>query len=133
SSAFVDTAPSGHTLRLLDLPKKALDWVHALMQIILKYRRVIGLGDLASDLVDLAHRLRALIALLADPTRCAFVIVARPAELPRVESERLARGLDDLGVPISAVVANAVNGGTCSRCRAIQAREAPEIAALARL
>ena len=129
----VDTAPSGHTLRLLDLPKKALDWVHALMQIILKYRRVIGLGDLASDLMDLARRLRALIALLADEARCAFVVVARPAELPRVESERLVRGLDELGVPISAVVATAVNGGTCSRCRAVQARESPEIAALARL
>ncbi|MBX3210217.1 MAG: TRC40/GET3/ArsA family transport-energizing ATPase, partial [Labilithrix sp.] len=89
----VDTAPTGHTLRLLELPASALEWVHALMSVILKYRSVIGLGELASDLTQLARRLRALIALLADPARCAFVIVTRPAALPRLETERLAREL----------------------------------------
>src|SRR5207248_1333641 len=39
----VDTAPTGHALRLLELPGKALGWIHALLEILLKYRRVIGL------------------------------------------------------------------------------------------
>lgn len=130
---IVDTAPTGHTLRLLALPQKALEWVHALMQIILKYRRVIGLGELASDLTDLAKRLRALIALLADPKRCAFVAVARPAELPRRETERLVDRLADLGVPLSAIVANAVTEGECSRCEAAAKAERPERARLRRL
>jgi arsenite-transporting ATPase len=130
---IVDTAPTGHTLRLLALPEKALEWVHALMQIILKYRRVIGLGDLASDLTDLAKRLRALIALLGDPKRCAFVAVARPAELPRRETERLVKELRDLGVPLSAIVANAVTDGDCSRCAAAKKAERPELAKLGRL
>ena len=130
---IVDTAPTGHTLRLLALPEKALDWVHALMQIILKYRRVVGLGDLASDLTDLAKRLRALIALLADPERCAFVAVARPAELPRRETERLVKGLAELGVPLASIVANAVTEGDCSRCAAAAKAEKPELARLRRL
>lgn len=130
---IVDTAPTGHTLRLLALPEKALDWVHALMQIILKYRRVVGLGELASDLTDLAKRLRALIALLADRERCAFVAVARPAELPRRETERLVKGLGDLGVPLSAIVANAVTDGDCSRCAAARKAEKPELARLRKL
>jgi arsenite-transporting ATPase len=130
---IVDTAPTGHTLRLLALPSSALEWVHALMQILLKYRRVVGLGELAGDLTDLARRLRALIALLADRDRCAFVAVARPAELPRLETERLARGLEALGVPLSAVVVNAVTTGDCSRCAAAARAERPEIARLRRI
>src|SRR5207244_12318317 len=96
-------------------------------------RAVIGLGALASDVTDLAKRLRALMALLADPERCAFVAVARPAELPRRETERLVRGLDELGVPVSAIVANAVTEGDCSRCAAAQKAERPELTRLRRL
>ena len=130
---IVDTAPTGHTLRLLELPPKALEWVHALMKIILKYRQVVGLGDLASDLMDLARRLRAFIALLADPARCAFVAVTRPAELPRRETVRLVRALAALGVPLSAIVMNAVTAGTCARCAAASQAEAPEIRRIAKL
>jgi arsenite-transporting ATPase len=130
---IVDTAPTGHTLRLLALPPKVVEWVHALMRILLKYRRVIGLGDLASDLTQLARRLRALVELLGDPGRCAFVAVARPAALPRLETTRLVRGLAELGIPVSAVVANAVTTGTCARCRRARLREAPELARLAAL
>src|SRR5262249_17936634 len=36
--AIVDTAPTGHALRLLAMPDVALEWVHALMAILLKYR-----------------------------------------------------------------------------------------------
>jgi arsenite-transporting ATPase len=123
----VDTAPSGHMLRLLALPEKALAWTHALMSVVLKYRSVIGLGELASDLTQLARRLRELIALLADPSRTAFVAVARPARLPRLETERLARELRRLRVPLSLLVINAAGGDASGR-----ADEAHEVALLRR-
>jgi anion-transporting ArsA/GET3 family ATPase len=94
---------------------------------------VIGLGELATDLTDLAKRLRGLIALLADPKRCAFVAVARPAELPRLETARLVEGLEILGVPLCAIVANAVTEGECSRCAAAAEAEKPELGKLRRL
>src|SRR5262249_39067239 len=34
----LDTAPTGHALRLLAMPDAALEWVHALLAILLKYR-----------------------------------------------------------------------------------------------
>ncbi len=129
----VDTAPTGHTLRLLALPESALEWVHALMSIILKYRSVVGLGELASDLTQLARRLRTLMALLADPARCAFVIVTRPAALPRLETERLARELRRLRVPVAAIVANAVTDPSCMRCSEAADVERAELDRLERL
>jgi arsenite/tail-anchored protein-transporting ATPase len=107
--------------------------VHALMSMVLKYRSVVGLGDFAMDLTALATKLRALIKLLADPERTAFVIVTRPAMLPRLETERLARELQKLDVPIGAIVANAVNAPTCSRCAEAARLEAPHLERLGRL
>lgn len=126
----VDTAPTGHTMRLLALPESALEWVHAIMSIILKYRRVVGLGELATDLTGLAKRLRALIALLRDPMQCAFVAVTRPAALPRLETARLVKGLRKQRVPLSEIVVNAVTRSTCARCNQAARLEAPEIARL---
>jgi|GEM_PF-43754 len=129
----VDTAPAGHTLRLLALPEKALEWVHALMSVILKYRSVVGLGEFASDLTQLARRLRTLIQMLSDPSQCAFVIVSRPAELPRLETERLAKELRRLRVPVAAIVANGVTEPSCARCSAAAAAEEAELERLERL
>jgi arsenite-transporting ATPase len=130
----VDTAPTGHTLRLLELPRKALEWVHALMATVLKYRNVVGLGEFAKDLTRFARQLRALIALLADPERAAFVVVTRPAALPRLETERLARRLNELEVPLATILANAVTEeGSCTRCETASRVELPELVRLASL
>jgi arsenite/tail-anchored protein-transporting ATPase len=129
----VDTAPTGHTLRLLELPQSALAWVHALMSIILKYRNVVGLGEVASDLTQLARRLRTLTALLVDPARCAFVVVTRPAALPRLETEQLVSELERLRVPLAALVVNAVADASCPHCADVAKRERPELERLHRL
>ncbi len=113
----VDTAPTGHALRLLEMPELALEWDHALLSLLLEYRRAVGLGDLAQDLLALAGSLKRLRALLADPVRCRFVAVTRAGELPTRETERLLARLGELGIHVPAVVVNAVPGGSCRRCR----------------
>ncbi len=131
----VDTAPTGHTMRLLALPPTALAWVHAIMQIILKYRKIVGLGELAADLTKLAKDLRLLGARLVDPETTAFVAVTRPADLPRLETERLAERLAELRIPLAAVVVNGITpeDASCSRCRAARAAEKPQVVKLAKL
>jgi arsenite-transporting ATPase len=104
----VDTAPTGHTLRLLALPGLALQWVRALLATLLKYREVLGLGALGADLVELSRGLRHLQTLLADPRQARVVVVSRAAVLPRLETLRLLRRLDALGLTVSAVIVNAV-------------------------
>ena len=126
----LDTAPTGHAVRLLAMPDAALEWVHALLAILLKYRAVVGLGELASDLLDVARDLRELRALLRDPARTRVVAVSRPAALPRLETVRLLRALRRLDIAVSAVLVNTVTPPGCARCRRAAAGEAREIAAL---
>lgn len=129
----VDTAPTGHTLRLLALPESALEWVHAIMSVLLKYRHVIGLGNLATDLTELSRRLRALVALVHDAEATGFVAVTRPARLPRLETERLVTSLEQLQIPLTAIIVNGVTpDDDCTTCTAVAERERPEIARLRR-
>ena len=103
----VDTAPTGHALRLLEMPELALSWDRYLLSLLLKYREAVGLGDLAAELVELSRSLKRLEALLRDPARARFVAVTRAAELPRRETFRLLRSLRHLRIAVPAVVVNA--------------------------
>jgi arsenite-transporting ATPase len=122
-TVVLDTAPTGHALRLLAMPAAALEWIHALLAVLLKYRRVIGLGELAVDLVQVAGDLRRLISLLGDPARSRAVVVSRPADLPWLETRRLLAALRRLGLAVGALVVNAVADAGCPRCRRIAAAE----------
>ena len=130
---IIDTAPTGHALRLLEMPALIHGWIKALMAILLKYQPVIGLGELGTTLVDLSKGLGRLRELLADHTRTHFVVVTRAAALPRAESERLLRRLHRLGVDVPMVITNAVGRGTCTRCAKASAAERREIGALERI
>jgi arsenite-transporting ATPase len=119
----LDTAPTGHALRLLALPDAAREWVQALLAVLLKYRAVTGLGRMAEELVGMSKQLRGLEALLRDPARTAFVAVTRAADLPRRETERLLDELGALRIPVGALLVNAVTPPGCARCRRLAARE----------
>ena len=86
----IDTAPTGHALRLLEMPALVHDWVKAVMSILLKYQPVIGVGDLGAALLRLSRGLGQLRALLTNPARTRFLVVTRAAALPRAETVRLA-------------------------------------------
>jgi arsenite-transporting ATPase len=128
----LDTAPTGHALRLLELPVGALAWVHTLLAIVLKYRTIIGLGALGGDLVDIARRLKALQALLSDPRRTRLAVVSRCAEVVQLETQRLLAGVRRLGLPAAAVIANALTPPGCRRCRDAHRRETVLLQALRR-
>ena len=62
----VDTAPTGHALRLLEMPEAAREWMQVLLRVLLKYRSLVRPGRLAEELVDVSKAIRELIALLRD-------------------------------------------------------------------
>jgi arsenite-transporting ATPase len=128
----MDTAPSGHALRLLEMPALVQDWTRALMSMVLKYQAVTGVGDFGAMLLTLSRGLGRLRALLSDPRRAAFVVVTRGARLPRAETVRLIARLKAMDVHVPAVVVNAVGRGSCAACRREAATEQREIRALRR-
>jgi arsenite/tail-anchored protein-transporting ATPase len=129
----MDTAPSGHALRLLEMPALVHDWVKALMSILLKYQPVVGLGQLGPVLLQLSQGLSRLRALLADSARTSFIAVTRPAALPRTETRRLLGRLQRLRIHVPLTIVNAAGRGTCARCRSVAATQQMEIAHLGRV
>jgi arsenite-transporting ATPase len=103
---IVDPAPTGHLLRLLEMPQLALGWTHQIMRLMLKYKDVAGLGEAAQDLLDFSRSLRSLDVLLHDAARCGVVLVTLDQPVVREESERLAVALGDRGTPLVAVIVN---------------------------
>jgi arsenite-transporting ATPase len=130
----VDTAPTGHALRLLEMPEAAREWMQVLLRILLKYRALVRPGRLAEELVDVSKAIRELIALLRDANTTRFIVVTRAAELPRRETERLLRRLRRLHLSAPTIVVNArtMTPGRCARCRAVAAAERRELALLRR-
>lgn len=106
----VDPAPTGHLLRLLEMPQLALSWTHQLMRLMLRYKEVAGLGETARELLDLARSLRGVDALLRDPARAGLVIVTLDEPVVRGETERLSRAVTGLRVAVRAVVHNRQEG-----------------------
>jgi arsenite-transporting ATPase len=129
----MDTAPTGHALRLLEMPGLVHDWTHALMSILLKYQGVTPLGEVGAMLVRLSKGIRRLRDLLADRERTSFIAVTRAAALPRLETERLAARLDALGIHMPTIIVNAMGRGTCQRCHAAAAAGTRELGLLARM
>ena len=131
----VDTAPTGHALRLLEMPEAAREWMQVLLRVLLKYRSLVRPGQLAAELIEVSKSIRELIALLRDETTTRFIPVTRAAELPRRETARLLARLRRLHLAAPAVVVNArtLAPGRCARCRAVAAAERRELASLRRV
>ena len=135
SLIVIDTAPTGHALRLLEMPETAREWVQLLIRFLLKYRSLVRPGQLAAELVKMSQSIRALQSLLRDRTRTRFIVVTRVAELPRAETERLIARLRRLKLATPAIVANAMTlaPGGCAWCRRTAAAERAGVRALQRV
>ena len=104
----IDPAPTGHLVRLLEMPALALDWTHRLLRLMLKYRELAGGGELAGELVAFARRTRAVMALLHDALHAGVVVVALDEPVVRLEAARLIDRVRALGNHVPALIWNRV-------------------------
>ncbi len=121
-----DTAPTGHTIRLLQLPG---DWTGFL-----------DAGGEASCLGPMSglekHRdqYAHAVAALGDPARTQLILVARPQASSLGEAARTAAELAEIGIRPTHLVVNALLGpdavGADPLARAIRRREQDALAAL---
>jgi arsenite-transporting ATPase len=106
TTIVLDTAPTGHLLRFLELPAVALAWVRTFIKLLLKYKNVVRWGGVAEELVALSKSIKRVAALLADADNCEFVGVAIPERMSLEETIRLAASLEHLHVPARRLLVN---------------------------
>lgn len=115
AETIVDTAPTGHFLRLLDLPRTGGQWVREFMRILLHYRNVIPPSTLGEELLRASHALKALEETLHSD-RAAVVVVTRPEQIVVAETKRLLANLDYRGIHVARVIANYVTPNSDCKC-----------------
>ncbi|HYC93529.1 MAG TPA: TRC40/GET3/ArsA family transport-energizing ATPase [Thermoanaerobaculia bacterium] len=130
AAVLVDTAPTGHFLRLLDLPKTAGTWVREFMRLLLRYKELIPPGELGEELVRASRALKELEATLHSE-QTTVIVVTRPEEEVVAETRSLVEELEKRGIPLGGVIANYVTPE--NECRCDQSMRAHELAVLAGL
>jgi arsenite-transporting ATPase len=120
----VDTAPTGHALRLISSPEMLDEWIKMAARMRWKYRYMITSfsGSYQHDEVDalllsLKKTVKRIESILRDKTRCEFIPVCIPEAMAVNETERLLGELSKTGIkPQQIIVNNVMVSEGCSFC-----------------
>jgi len=111
-----DTAPTGHTMRLLRMPELMTSWIEALSK---RRRNLISLNEnidgvrsdpdpILAALQQRREKLEQVRARLMQHNFTGFVLVLIPERLPIEESARAAETLQDANVNVCGILVNRV-------------------------
>lgn len=119
-----DTAPIGHTVRLLSLPELMTAWISGLISRRAKvnllgsmWRNVAGAAagaqleredPVLAALEERKRRFQRARATLTNRARTTFVFVIIPERLPILETQKSVAALDTYAIPVGAIFVNRV-------------------------
>ena len=129
----VDTAPTGHALRLISSPQMLDNWIKVAAQMRWKYRFMITsfAGTYQQDEVDalllsLKKTVKRIENLLKDNQRCEFIPVCIPESMAIMETGRLLAELRTSGIVSKQIVVNhTMISEECDFCRRRKAGQQP--------
>jgi arsenite-transporting ATPase len=132
---IVDTAPSGHTLRLLAMPEFLRKWLDMLETLLAKHRYMKWVfsrsnyrDELDAFLEELAASVKRMEGLLQDPVRCRFVPVMLAEAMSIRETVSIVKEVDRLQLPMTDIVVNRLYpDNPCAVCRDERLRQLREL------
>ena len=122
---IVDTAPTGHALKLLGSPYLIDDWIKVMAKMKWKYKFMVKrfagkyIPDKSDDfLMNLKKMVKRIENLLKDETKCEFIPVTIPEAMPILETERLIEELGTFGMNVNKIaVNNVLESDGCQFCK----------------
>ena len=122
----LDTAPTGHLLRFLEMPELIEKWLRTFFGLFLKYREVFWLPKISQMMVELSKRVKSFRRVLIDPGRAALLAVTIPTEMAYEETKDLLAACKRLGVGVPILFVNMVTPPSlCPTCAALRRLEQP--------
>jgi arsenite-transporting ATPase len=104
----LDTSPTGHLLRFLELPTLLLEWLRTVFKLLLKYKEIVGLGKTAQKLLSLSKSIKRIQRIVTDPEKSEFVAITIPETMAIAETGRLLSTLLRLEIPCRHLLINMV-------------------------
>jgi len=110
---IVDTAPTGHTLRLLTLPELLDDWIKFLANLRWKYHAMVRqfaredrIAKADEFLLEMKRTVKKVRELLQDEKRTEFVVVTIAESMGVRETEDLISTLEQFHIPSRHIIIN---------------------------
>lgn len=103
---ILDTAPTGHLLRFLEMPTALGDWLAWIFKLWIKYQNVVGRVELMGRLRTLRKRVMDAQKKLQNPDYTEFIGVMQAQSAILAESERLTQAMQDKSIFHRYVVHN---------------------------
>lgn len=120
----LDTAPTGHLMRWLELPELMEEWLKFFFKLTLKYERVFRLPKITKFMTTLSRRIRALRSWLTDPKRGNLFPVSILTEMAFEETRDLFAVCQKEKIYVPAIFLNlATPINKCSFCSSIAQSE----------
>ncbi|HEY9889226.1 MAG TPA: ArsA family ATPase [Candidatus Obscuribacterales bacterium] len=107
----LDTAPTGHLLRFLEMPTALGDWLAWIFKLWIKYQDVVGRTELMGRLRTLRKQVMNAQKRLTDPDHTEFIGVVQNQSAILAEATRLSATLTDMAVAQRYVVHNRYQPG----------------------
>jgi len=105
---IIDSSPTGHLLRFLELPELVRQWLKTLFNLLIKYEGMVKLTRSAQKALDLSRNTRKIQENLTDPEKTAFIMVVIPEAMGVLESENLYTNLIQAKIPLTHLFINMV-------------------------
>lgn len=122
---ILDTSPTGHLIRFLELPDMVREWLNAFFRLLLKYKGVVRLAKAAEKALAMSKNVRKIQEAFIDSKRTLFVSVTIAEAMGLLELERLVSALDNAKINCGGIIVNMVIPQTdCNFCSSKRVEQA---------